>query len=67
LRPDHVAFVLGEGPAFGAITGDLDGLRGARSVPGPVDEPALARSVAHLRSVAGDVPWFGGHPAPAPE
>jgi hypothetical protein len=31
-----------------------------------VDEPALARSVAHLRSVAGDVPWFGGHPAPDP-
>jgi glyoxylase-like metal-dependent hydrolase (beta-lactamase superfamily II)/8-oxo-dGTP pyrophosphatase MutT (NUDIX family) len=66
LRPDHVAFVVGEGPAFAAISGDLDGLRGARSVPGPVDEPALARSVAHLRSVAGDVPWFGGHPAPDP-
>lgn len=67
LRPDHVSLVVGEGPGRGVavIAGDIDGVRGARSVPGPVDAAALARSVARLRSVAPDAPWFGGHPAPA--
>jgi glyoxylase-like metal-dependent hydrolase (beta-lactamase superfamily II)/8-oxo-dGTP pyrophosphatase MutT (NUDIX family) len=66
LRPDHVAFVVGEMPdgVRAVIAGDLDGVRGARSVPGPVDEAALARSVARLRSVAPGAPWFGGHPRP---
>lgn len=68
LRPDHVAYVVGEGGsgATAVIAGDLDGVRGARSVPGPRDETALARSVARLCSVAPDAPWFGGHPTPAP-
>jgi glyoxylase-like metal-dependent hydrolase (beta-lactamase superfamily II) len=66
LRPDHVAFMVGERSGEGAVVlaGDLDGVRGARSMPGPVDEAALARSVARLRSVAPGAPWFGGHPRP---
>ena len=64
LRPDHVAYVVGERPGGGAVVlaGDLDGVRGARTVPGPRDEAALARSVARLRSVAPGAPWFTGHP-----
>lgn len=61
-RPDHVAFVVGSGASAVVIAGDLDGVRGARSVPGPVDEAAWSRSVARLRSVAPGAPWFGGHP-----
>ena len=58
--PEHLAFVIGEGQF--AVTGDLDGHRGARSVPGPADDAAWARSVARLRSVAPDATWLGGHP-----
>jgi glyoxylase-like metal-dependent hydrolase (beta-lactamase superfamily II)/8-oxo-dGTP pyrophosphatase MutT (NUDIX family) len=57
-RPDHVAFI---GEAF-ALTGDLDGTRGARSIPGPSDEAAWAAS---RERVAGLVPrdrWLAGHP-----
>jgi glyoxylase-like metal-dependent hydrolase (beta-lactamase superfamily II) len=57
-RPDHVAFV-GEGFA---LTGDLDGTRGARAILGPTDQLAWADS---LERVAGLVPrdaWLGGHP-----
>ena len=75
-RSDHVAFVVGErsgavrtGERLAAIVlaGDLEGVRGARSVPAPRDEAAWARSVARLRSVAPGAPWFGGHPAHAGE
>lgn len=59
-RPDHVAYVVGEGRAV--ITGDLDGVRGARSILGPPDEAAWQRSVAVLRSVAPGAPWLKGHP-----
>jgi glyoxylase-like metal-dependent hydrolase (beta-lactamase superfamily II)/8-oxo-dGTP pyrophosphatase MutT (NUDIX family) len=59
-RLDHLAFVVGEGQF--AVTGDLDGVRGARSIVGPVDDAALARSVARLRSTAPDAGWLGGHP-----
>ena len=60
-RPDHVAFI---GETF-AITGDLDGTRGARSIPGPSDQPAWAAS---RERVAGLVPrdrWLAGHPPTA--
>jgi glyoxylase-like metal-dependent hydrolase (beta-lactamase superfamily II)/8-oxo-dGTP pyrophosphatase MutT (NUDIX family) len=57
---EHLAFVIGEGQF--AVTGDLDGHRGARSVPGPADDAAWERSVARLRSVAPDATWLGGHP-----
>ena len=58
--PEHLAFLVGEGQF--AVTGDLDGGRGARSVPAPADDVAWERSVARLRSVAPDATWLGGHP-----
>jgi glyoxylase-like metal-dependent hydrolase (beta-lactamase superfamily II)/8-oxo-dGTP pyrophosphatase MutT (NUDIX family) len=58
-RPDHVAFVVGEGSDV--IAGDLDGLRGARSIFAPPDEAAWRRSVAALRSVAPGARWHPGH------
>lgn len=61
-RVDHLAFVIGEGQY--AVTGDLDGVRGARSIVGPVDDAAWTRSVARLRSVAPDATWLPGHPQP---
>jgi glyoxylase-like metal-dependent hydrolase (beta-lactamase superfamily II)/8-oxo-dGTP pyrophosphatase MutT (NUDIX family) len=60
VRPDHLAFVVGE-KQF-AVTGDLDGVRGARSVLGPVDEPARQASIARLREIAPEARWLGGHP-----
>ncbi len=57
---DHVAFVVGEGSVV--ICGDLDGVRGARSITGPIDEMAWQRSAARLRSVAPGARWLGGHP-----
>jgi len=60
LRADHVAFV---GPDGGfVIAGDLDGVRGARSLPGPVDVVALAASVDRVRAVAPAAVWLTGHP-----
>ncbi len=44
------------------LTGDLEGPRGARSIPGPTDEEARAGSVARLRSVAPGARWLAGHP-----
>ena len=58
-RPDHLAFVVGEGREV--LSGDLDGQRGARSILGPPDEAAWRRSVAALRSAAPDARWFPGH------
>jgi len=59
---EHLAFLVGEGQF--AMTGDLDGGRGARSVPGPPDEAAWQLSVARLRSAAPKATWLGGHPPP---
>ena len=59
-RPDHLAFVVGEGQF--AVTGDLDRIRGARSILGPVDEDAWRDSVDRLRAAAPDAVWLGGHP-----
>ena len=58
---DHAAFIVGDGRTV--ISGDLDGVRGARSMPGPIDRKALERSIDRLRSAAPGAPWFGGHPA----
>ncbi len=58
---DHAAFIVGDGTVV--ISGDLDGIRGARSMPGPVDATALERSIERLRSAAPDARWLGGHPA----
>jgi glyoxylase-like metal-dependent hydrolase (beta-lactamase superfamily II)/8-oxo-dGTP pyrophosphatase MutT (NUDIX family) len=61
LSPDHVAFVVGEGQFV--VTGDLDGRRGARMVPGPIDQEAWGASVARLEAAAPDARWLGGHPS----
>jgi glyoxylase-like metal-dependent hydrolase (beta-lactamase superfamily II) len=61
-RQDAVTFLVGEGQY--AVTGDLDGRRGARSIPGPVDDPALRASIAHLSERAPNVQWLSAHPGP---
>ena len=61
LRRDHLAFV--DAAARFVIAGDLDGVRGARSIPGPVDPPALDASVERVRAAAPDAVWLTGHPA----
>ena len=47
-RPDHVAFIVGDGQVV--LAGDLDGVRGARSIPGPGDDAAWAASKVATRS-----------------
>jgi glyoxylase-like metal-dependent hydrolase (beta-lactamase superfamily II) len=54
------ALVVGDGRFV--IAGDLDGVRGRRSIFGPVDEEQLRSSVARLRSLAPNARWLGGHP-----
>jgi glyoxylase-like metal-dependent hydrolase (beta-lactamase superfamily II)/8-oxo-dGTP pyrophosphatase MutT (NUDIX family) len=61
LEPEGLAFVVGEGQF--AVAGDLDGVRGARSVFGETDEAQWQQSVARLRGVAPDARWLGGHPS----
>ena len=65
-NPGHLALIVGSasGAPVAVLAGDLDGARGARCLPGPSDDAAWATSVARLRSVAPDVPWFSGHAAP---
>lgn len=63
-RPDHLAFVVGgdgTGERPSVLSGDLDGVRGARSIPGPQDDDAWTRSEARLRQVAPGARWLGGH------
>ena len=45
-RPDHLAYVIDDRAAV--LTGDLDGGRGARMLPGPADDAAWAASRARL-------------------
>jgi ribonuclease/clavin/mitogillin len=52
-RPEHLAYVIGAGELV--VTGDLDGVRGARMIPGPADEAAWSASRARLDSIAGPV------------
>jgi len=61
LRLDHLAFV--DAAARFAIAGDLDGVRGARSITGPVDLPVLRASVERVRATAPNAVWLTGHPA----
>nr|MBA2757622.1 hypothetical protein [Chloroflexota bacterium] len=60
-RVDHLAFVVGGGALV--ISGDLDGVRGARMIPDPPDLTAWRRSEARLRSEAPAARWLGGHPS----
>jgi glyoxylase-like metal-dependent hydrolase (beta-lactamase superfamily II)/8-oxo-dGTP pyrophosphatase MutT (NUDIX family) len=59
-RPDHVAYLAGDG-AF-ALTGDLEGIRGARSIPGPADEAAWRSSLDRIAALAPAARRFAGHP-----
>ena len=59
-RPDHVAF-LGDSNDF-VLSGDLDGIRGARSIPGPSDEAARAASLDRVRRLAPGATLLTGHP-----
>ena len=59
-RPDHVAFVA-ETAAI-AVVGDLDGVRGARSIPGPPDETAWTASRERVAAVVPPDRWLTGHP-----
>jgi glyoxylase-like metal-dependent hydrolase (beta-lactamase superfamily II)/8-oxo-dGTP pyrophosphatase MutT (NUDIX family) len=60
-RPDHVVFVAADG-AF-VVTGDLDGVRGARSIVGPEDRPAWAASLERVGQLARDARRLPGHPS----
>ncbi len=62
-RRDHVAYLAADG-AF-VMTGDLDGVRGERSIPGLPDATAWAASRARLEGLAPDSAWLTGHPSPA--
>lgn len=62
-RSDHVTYRAAD-HAF-ALVGDLDGVRGERSIPGPPDEAAWALSRARLRELAPAATWLTGHPPPA--
>jgi len=59
-RPDHVAYLAPDG-AF-VVTGDLDGARGARSIPGPSDHTAWASSLERLAALAPAARRLPGHP-----
>jgi glyoxylase-like metal-dependent hydrolase (beta-lactamase superfamily II)/8-oxo-dGTP pyrophosphatase MutT (NUDIX family) len=63
-RPEHTAYLVGDG-AF-VVTGDLDGMRGARSIPGPADRAAWTASLERLERVAPEAVRLPGHP-PLPE
>jgi glyoxylase-like metal-dependent hydrolase (beta-lactamase superfamily II) len=62
LRSDHQAFVPDDG-GF-ALAGDLDGLRGRRSIFAEPDSPRLAASRERLRGLVPERRWLGGHPGP---
>jgi glyoxylase-like metal-dependent hydrolase (beta-lactamase superfamily II)/8-oxo-dGTP pyrophosphatase MutT (NUDIX family) len=62
VRPDHLAFIPDDG-GF-ALAGDLDGIRGRRSVFAEPDGPRLAASRERLRGLVPEGRWLGGHPGP---
>jgi len=62
LRPDHLAYVPDDG-GF-ALAGDLDGIRGRRSVFAEPEGPRLGASRERLRGLVPERRWLGGHPGP---
>ena len=60
-RSDHLAFIVGDGEFL--LAGDLDGVRGARSVTGPPDDVAWAASRRRLAALASSATWLTGHPS----
>ena len=68
-RPDHVAFVGDDDPGGSGgfvLTGDLDGVRGARSIVGPPDPAAWAASLERIERLASGRHRLAGHPGPPP-
>ena len=63
-RPDHLALLgIGDdGDAF-VLTGDLDGIRGARSVLGPPDPSAWSASLERVAALAPGARRLSGHPS----
>lgn len=61
-RPEHLAFLLPDGPA---LVGDLVGGRGSRSLVGPSDEAAWRASLERLRGRGVTVPYPGHGEPPA--
>ncbi|MBI3749668.1 MAG: MBL fold metallo-hydrolase [Chloroflexi bacterium] len=64
--PSHLAYVVGDAARL-AISGDLDGRRGARAVLGPWSEGDAVASRDRLRRLAPTATWLPGHPVPAAE
>lgn len=62
-RADHLCFLVGDEVAL-AIAGDLDGGRGARMIPGSVDDAQWATSRERLANLAPRAQWLSGHPVP---
>ncbi len=62
-RRDHLAFIGGDGGFV--LAGDLDGVRGARSILGPADGDALAASLERVIHLAPAARWMTGHPPAA--
>ncbi len=63
-RPDHVAFLIGDGEDV--VAGDLNGVRGARCVPGVADAMAWTASRERIEALAPSASWLTGHPARPP-
>jgi glyoxylase-like metal-dependent hydrolase (beta-lactamase superfamily II) len=59
-RPDHLAYIVGD--ARFVVTGDLNGVRGARLLPGPTDAEAWAASRDRVSRLAPDAVHLDGHP-----
>lgn len=62
-RADHLCFLVGDEVAL-AIVGDLDGRRGARMIPGSVDDALWVTSRERLANLAPGALWLSGHPVP---
>jgi glyoxylase-like metal-dependent hydrolase (beta-lactamase superfamily II)/8-oxo-dGTP pyrophosphatase MutT (NUDIX family) len=63
VRPEHLAFVVGDGAAI--LTGDLEGPRGSRMLPGPVDTAALRGSRELVARTSPGAARLAGHPSGA--
>jgi glyoxylase-like metal-dependent hydrolase (beta-lactamase superfamily II)/8-oxo-dGTP pyrophosphatase MutT (NUDIX family) len=61
-RADNLAFIVGDGTHL--VSGDLDGVRGARSICGPSDQMAWAASIERVGALAPNATWLPGHPVP---
>jgi glyoxylase-like metal-dependent hydrolase (beta-lactamase superfamily II)/8-oxo-dGTP pyrophosphatase MutT (NUDIX family) len=65
--PHHLCFLAGEAGAAVVVSGDLEGLRGARAILAPMNPQAVASSRDRLRGIAPIARWWPGHPVPSGE